>query len=75
MEIDFDQISEQLEGYSGSDIRLVCKEAAMKPLRRLMFQIDQLEQGGDNDKKAGILSHKIDPKNLPGLGQVTAEDL
>ena len=47
----------------------------MKPLRRLMFQIDQLEQGGDNDKKAGILSHKIDPKNLPGLGQVTAEDL
>lgn len=35
-EIDFQKISVDLEGYSGSDIKLVCKEAAMKPLRRIM---------------------------------------
>ena len=34
--VDFNGFSEALEGYSGSDIRLVCKESAMKPLRRLM---------------------------------------
>ena len=43
--VDFNAFAEALEGYSGSDIRLVCKEAAMKPLRRLMDQIDILNEG------------------------------
>ena len=34
--VEFENISKVLEGYSGSDIKLVCKEAAMKPLRRIM---------------------------------------
>ena len=38
--IDYSDISTKLEGYSGSDIKLVCKEAAMKPLRRLMHEIE-----------------------------------
>lgn len=42
--INFTEFAEQLEGYSGSDIRLVCKEAAMKPLRRIMQQIDVLQE-------------------------------
>lgn len=43
-EVDFSAFADQLEGYSGSDIKLVCKEAAMKPLRRLMAQIENLEE-------------------------------
>ena len=31
------------EGYSGSDMKLVCKEALMKPVRRLMKKIEQAE--------------------------------
>lgn len=32
-----------LKGYSGSDIKLVCKEAAMKPVRRLISQLEDLD--------------------------------
>ena len=34
--LNFKEFADKTEGYSGSDIRLVCKEAAMQPLRRLM---------------------------------------
>ena len=33
--LDYEKGAELLQGYSGSDIKLVCKEAAMKPLRRI----------------------------------------
>ncbi|OAY64229.1 Katanin p60 ATPase-containing subunit A-like 2, partial [Ananas comosus] len=39
-EIPYDILVERTEGYSGSDIRLVCKEAAMQPLRRLMAVLE-----------------------------------
>jgi katanin p60 ATPase-containing subunit A1 len=38
--LNYEEFAAKLEGYSGSDIRLVCKEAAMKPLRRLMNDIE-----------------------------------
>eukprot|EP00948_MAST-09A_sp_MAST-9A-sp1_P001087 g1087.t1 len=41
-ELDYETYAKQTEGYSGSDIKLVCKEAAMRPMRRL---IDELEGG------------------------------
>lgn len=39
--IDFAQFAEKTENYSGSDIKLVCKEAAMEPLRRLMSSLQE----------------------------------
>ena len=41
-QIDYLQIAERMINYSGSDIRLVCKEAAMRPLRRLLSQIESV---------------------------------
>ena len=34
------------EGYSGSDIRLVCKEAAMRPVRKIFDILEQHEESG-----------------------------
>ncbi len=38
--LDYGQIGKRLKGYSGSDIKLVCKEAAMRPLRRLLTKLE-----------------------------------
>ena len=43
-DIPHDFLVENTEGYSGSDIRLVCKEAAMQPLRRLMTFLERQEE-------------------------------
>lgn len=40
----YDLLVEKTEGFSGSDIRLLCKEAAMQPLRRLMAKLEEKEE-------------------------------
>lgn len=37
--LDYEAAAGMLEGYSGSDIKLVCKEAAMRTLRRLLVKL------------------------------------
>ncbi|XP_078168262.1 uncharacterized protein LOC144562838 [Carex rostrata] len=61
-EIPYDLLLERSEGYSGSDIRLVCKEAAMQPLRRLM---NTLESRGEH----------VTEDELPEVDIVTPEDV
>ncbi|KAG7465445.1 katanin p60 ATPase-containing subunit A-like 2 isoform X1 [Solea senegalensis] len=34
-ELDYETLAKNTEGYSGSDIQLVCKEAAMRPVRKI----------------------------------------
>ncbi|CAH8656155.1 unnamed protein product [Dicrocoelium dendriticum] len=60
--IDYDQAAELTEGYSGSDIRLVCKEAAMSVVRKIF---DILESNTD---KSQLQKHiRLDP--------ITTEDV
>lgn len=58
--IPYDVLVERTEGYSGSDIRLVCKEAAMQPLRRLMVELENKE---------------VNDEELPPVGPVEADDI
>eukprot|EP00928_Gymnodinium_smaydae_P020526 TRINITY_DN17930_c0_g1_i1.p1 TRINITY_DN17930_c0_g1~~TRINITY_DN17930_c0_g1_i1.p1 ORF type:complete len:576 (-),score=165.52 TRINITY_DN17930_c0_g1_i1:48-1775(-) len=42
--LDYARLAALTEEWSGSDIRLLCKEAAMHPLRRLMLEIESAER-------------------------------
>uniref|UniRef100_A0A7N0TLV8 AAA+ ATPase domain-containing protein n=1 Tax=Kalanchoe fedtschenkoi TaxID=63787 RepID=A0A7N0TLV8_KALFE len=57
-----DLLVERTEGYSGSDIRLVCKEAAMQPLRRLMVTLEAKQELVPEDE-------------LPKVGPIFPDDI
>lgn len=52
----------ETDGYSGSDIRLVCKEAAMRPVRKIF---DALENHSEGKTYAAFL--KIHKPTAPAL--------
>ncbi|XP_004616173.2 katanin p60 ATPase-containing subunit A-like 2 isoform X1 [Sorex araneus] len=39
-ELDYDLLARETEGYSGSDIKLVCREAAMRPVRKIFDTLE-----------------------------------
>lgn len=36
---------QETEGYSGSDIKLVCREAAMRPVRKIFNVLENYQSG------------------------------
>ena len=60
-EVDVDAVATRAEGYSGSDIALLCKECAIRPLRRLMSRLDDDLNPTEGEEAAT-------------LGPITAED-
>ncbi|XP_057177898.1 katanin p60 ATPase-containing subunit A-like 2 isoform X2 [Triplophysa rosa] len=47
-ELDYNMLAQETEGYSGSDIRLVCKEAAMRPVRKIFDALENHIEGQSN---------------------------
>merc|ERR1712048_324880 len=50
--LDYARLAGLTEEWSGSDIRLLCKEAAMHPLRRLMADIERVETALQTDSRS-----------------------
>ena len=78
--VDFDAFAARAEGYSGADIRLIVKEAAMRPLRRMMADLDDVDlsvsqaatgMGGKDDGTGGKTADAL----MARLGPVTVDDL
>ncbi|NWI75917.1 KATL2 protein, partial [Dryoscopus gambensis] len=47
-DLDYSLLSRETNGYSGSDIRLVCKEAAMRPVRKIFDALENHQPGNSN---------------------------
>ncbi|KAL4453098.1 hypothetical protein ABPG74_015329 [Tetrahymena malaccensis] len=77
-DLNYQEISEALENYSGSDIKLLCKEAAMKPLRRLINLIEksnvEQEDTQKNRKHKFQQQQSINPQEVKP-DPVTNEDI
>ena len=56
------------EGYSGSDLRLVCKEAAMRPVRKI-FDILESTSSGEHFYPLSIVSPKKKKKKKKNYNQ------
>ncbi|CAF0854830.1 unnamed protein product [Didymodactylos carnosus] len=44
-DLDYARLGDCTEGYSGADIKLVCKEAAMNPVRKVFDVLENLQDG------------------------------
>jgi len=51
--VSLESLAKRTDGYSGSDVWLVAKEAAMRPLRRLMCQLEAAENSNSGEQKLG----------------------
>ncbi|KAL5252221.1 hypothetical protein ACHWQZ_G015120 [Mnemiopsis leidyi] len=57
--VNYDKLADVTEGYTGSDIQLVCKEAAMRRVRSIFSVLEEMEINPDTTNRPNKL--KIDP--------------
>ena len=68
---DFDEVAVLTKGYSGADMRLLCKEAGMRSLRRILKHISDLEPSGRSVRP----NKKVNTKLLMRQFPITLEDI
>mmetsp|Transcript_16336 Transcript_16336/g.24620 ORF Transcript_16336/g.24620 Transcript_16336/m.24620 type:complete len:519 (+) Transcript_16336:59-1615(+) len=57
-ELDYTELARMTEGYSGADLELLCREAAMKPVRRLMERLKSIPEESLPAPPRAVRGHK-----------------
>ncbi|EDV26403.1 uncharacterized protein TRIADDRAFT_54346 [Trichoplax adhaerens] len=60
-EVDYEMVAEATDGYSGSDIHLVCKEAAMRSIRKIFDVLESIQLDGESSATQLSKALSIDP--------------
>lgn len=71
--IDYEEVARRTMGYSGADIVLVCKESAMRPVRRLMAKLKDIELVTLGTPSTNVISNQRNV-TISGTGGVGASD-
>ncbi len=76
--LDYSSLAKRTQGYSGADLVLLCKEAAMRPVRRLMSKVQAADSGAQTGASAAaaLLSLQTEPEvAYPTLELVKQDDV
>ena len=85
--VSFEEIAQLTDGYSGADIELLCRESAMKPVRRLMDQLSKLDMSSippqpptnqssyNGLRKSGTSDSSVDIQGMLRADPVTSDDI
>merc|ERR1712048_81572 len=80
--LDYAKLAGLTQDWSGSDIRLLCKEAAMNPLRRLMTEVEscekkaEAERGTNRQRAVGkLVTQPSTGEQELKMGPVTGDDV
>lgn len=79
-DVDFAGVAQRMQGYSGADIELVCREAAMMPVRRLLKRVEAEPAMPDPPVRTGNNSRRPAPnfakvsKPVQEIEQLLKED-
>lgn len=71
--LDYAKLASLTEEWSGSDIRLLCKEAAMHPLRRLMAQMEMDDMKPQQPEKVGRVNSRTKAAEKSVAAPITEE--
>nr|XP_021515990.1 katanin p60 ATPase-containing subunit A-like 2 [Meriones unguiculatus] len=61
-DLEYSVLSQETEGYSGSDIKLVCREAAMRPVRKIFSVLENYQS--DSSSLNGIMLDTVTTKDF-----------
>ncbi|XP_061603212.1 katanin p60 ATPase-containing subunit A-like 2 isoform X2 [Phyllopteryx taeniolatus] len=71
-ELDYQLLANEMKGYSGSDIRLVCKEAAMRQARKIFEALESNQAGRIRQGDTGMLDVQLETVTTQDFLEVLA---